>query len=609
MAGRVIAGLAAADMAVLQRALGLLQSGAGAGAEQALRSLSMAARAHPDALYLRAIAAELQGRRDEARSLYEAALAAAPGNAGIWNSYANLLGAMGDAAGSMVALRKAVAAAPAHVEAWINLALGAARDADWDVAEMAAGRATVLAPKDARAWSALAFLEQQRGQPVAAVAAWRRVLAINPRDLRARHNLATGLRMIGEPEAALAAFEQAMRDGLTAPETGSTRAAVLAELGRFDEAVAQYRAVIAATPGYVEAQDALALLLPQIGRGAEALAGYRQALQRPVDRAVWVAAIGTARAVGDAAAMLEWAAAAEVAHGPHGDWTMARIAALTVMGDAPAAIAAALAADQQSLGVQNHLAHLFLQTGDLARAEACALAATRLAPMAQSPWALLTIIWRLMGDAREAWLADYDRLVMVQDLVVPAGWSDLRGFLDDLAPVLTRMHVTLAAPAEQSLRGGTQTRGRLFDSVDPVVRALRDAVVATVEAAIAGLPRDAGHPFLGRNTGRIALAGSWSVRLKEQGFHVSHVHPEGWMSSALYIGVPAEVAAGTGGALAFGVPEAALGLTLEARRVVVPAAGRLVLFPSYFWHGTTGFESEAERLTVAFDAQPRSRAA
>ncbi len=30
----------------------------------------------------------------------------------------------------------------------------------------------------------------------------------------------------------------------------------------------------------------------------------------------------------------------------------------------------------------------------------------------------------------------------------------------------------------------------------------------------------------------------------------------------------------------------------------------LVLFPSYFWHGTVPFSSTQTRLTVAFDAVP-----
>ena len=37
---------------------------------------------------------------------------------------------------------------------------------------------------------------------------------------------------------------------------------------------------------------------------------------------------------------------------------------------------------------------------------------------------------------------------------------------------------------------------------------------------------------------------------------------------------------------------------------VQPKPGRLVLFPSYMWHGTVPFASSQQRLTVAFDAVP-----
>ena len=32
--------------------------------------------------------------------------------------------------------------------------------------------------------------------------------------------------------------------------------------------------------------------------------------------------------------------------------------------------------------------------------------------------------------------------------------------------------------------------------------------------------------------------------------------------------------------------------------------GRLVLFPSYMWHGTVPFEADQPRMTVAFDVVP-----
>jgi len=44
--------------------------------------------------------------------------------------------------------------------------------------------------------------------------------------------------------------------------------------------------------------------------------------------------------------------------------------------------------------------------------------------------------------------------------------------------------------------------------------------------------------------------------------------------------------------------------SLNAELSVRPELGQLVLFPSYFWHGTLPFHSEQPRLTVAFDVVP-----
>jgi hypothetical protein len=88
------------------------------------------------------------------------------------------------------------------------------------------------------------------------------------------------------------------------------------------------------------------------------------------------------------------------------------------------------------------------------------------------------------------------------------------------------------------------------------------------------------------------------------GFHVNHVHPEGWISSAFYVSVPDDLqVADHQGWLQLGAPRYPVpGIAPE--RYVQPSDGRLVLFPSYLWHGTVPFESPAARLTIAFDAVP-----
>ncbi|NBC88460.1 MAG: hypothetical protein GVX90_03010, partial [Alphaproteobacteria bacterium] len=107
------------------------------------------------------------------------------------------------------------------------------------------------------------------------------------------------------------------------------------------------------------------------------------------------------------------------------------------------------------------------------------------------------------------------------------------------------------------------------------------------------------------------LLGSWSVRLAGSGsgggdYHTAHIHPQGILSSALYLVVPEEahapVAEGARppGWLEIGRPPPDLGLDLPPLTTIEPREGHLALFPSTLYHGTTPFGS-AERMTVAFD--------
>ena len=62
------------------------------------------------------------------------------------------------------------------------------------------------------------------------------------------------------------------------------------------------------------------------------------------------------------------------------------------------------------------------------------------------------------------------------------------------------------------------------------------------------------------------------------------------------------------GILSFGAPAMLPTPALEAELSVRPEVGQLVLFPSYFWHGTLPFHSDQPRLTVAFDVVPQLQA-
>ncbi|MEQ6332462.1 putative 2OG-Fe(II) oxygenase [Sphingobium sp. MK2] len=396
-------------------------------------------------------------------------------------------------------------------------------------------------------------------------------------------------------------------------QTLTLRAHILAEQGRVDEAVVQYRAVLRRFPDHIDAQDTLARLLPQIGRGSETFDSLDQAIeQRPQHLPLLMAAIRVAIDIQDHERALAFIDRAQPLLSDPNQLGVARIRALGLAGRQKEAIdvGQSLAVlDPVRVGLQANLAQLLLAQGDPKQALGHALLATQYAPLDQTGWALLTVIWRLLGDEREHWLADYDHYICERDIGTPDGWSDQSTFLADLRESLERLHVTTAHPADQTLRGGTQTRGDLFDRRScPVIMALKQQLRRCVQSVLAELPVEAGHPFLSRRTGDIRFSGSWSVRLRESGHHVQHIHPQGWISSAFYVAVPDILPTDqhpNAGAILFGVPDEALNLNaLLPRRVLQPQVGRLVLFPSYLWHGTAPFSGSQSRITVAFDALP-----
>ena len=249
-----------------------------------------------------------------------------------------------------------------------------------------------------------------------------------------------------------------------------------------------------------------------------------------------------------------------------------------------------------------HMRHC-LRTAQIDKADRLALSLMQ-GPSAPSIWPYLSLIWRLRGDERAQWLDGAPPFIRAFDLDFSAGE------LDDLAAVLRRLHTARGPFVEQSVRGGTQTDidRQLFFRAEPEIQQVRAKVHGAIREYVAGLPAPVPeHPLLGMPRGRILFSGSWSVRLTGHGFHVSHTHPKGWISSALYVSLPTHFGAEPAGWISFGAPPADLRINLPPYARFEPKPGRLILFPSTMWHETLPFD-DGERLVIAFDVMRRKTA-
>ena len=185
----------------------------------------------------------------------------------------------------------------------------------------------------------------------------------------------------------------------------------------------------------------------------------------------------------------------------------------------------------------------------------------------------------------------------------PEGWASLEAFLPALAASLARLHRFQTHPLGQSVRGGSQTSESLIHSGDPVIRAFFQAIDGPIRRHIADLG-EGDDPLRRRRKAGYAFSGIWSVRLAPRGYHANHVHQQGWLSSACYIALPDAIEHEHDGWLKLGEPGVATVPPLAPEHFIKPAPGRLVLFPSYMWHGTEAFGGDDPRLSIAFDLVP-----
>lgn len=426
-------------------------------------------------------------------------------------------------------------------------------------------KAAQLAPGSARIAQALAQTLLEAGLP--SVEAFGRAVQLAPDDEEVVSNLASAFIADGEPQTALQGLEKIVR---RSPHW--TRGHIL---------LSRLRWMQGDREGFTRSFD-------------EALGQLPQAVDLRLEQLI---ALTHAERFDD---VLRATAQGRAAMGEHLVFAVNEAIAYAEMGDIERAERLfAPFVELDDPGLQVRRVRMYVRSN---RPDA---ASKVLEPWLQTPaaflfWPYASLAWRQADEQRWRWLEGDESFIGVYDI------ADRLPPLDELATKLRKLHTLGGQPLEQSLRGGTQTDGNLFTHIDPLIVQLREAVRATVAEHVAKLPaEDPSHPLLGEPRDSIAFSGAWSVRLHSKGFHANHVHPAGWISSALYIVLPPDSGIGEAGILTLGEAKSPnFPVDLPPLRTIEPKPGRLALFPSYMWHGTRPF-GEGERITVAFDVQKR----
>jgi uncharacterized protein (TIGR02466 family) len=387
------------------------------------------------------------------------------------------------------------------------------------------------------------------GKAAEAVAFYEAAVASKRDFAEAHYNLGNALMQLGRTAAAAEAYRRAAKHRPDLVPIHNNLGNALQAQQRWEEAAQAYRRALALAPNTAELERNLGIVLDGAGRPDEAAAAYRRAIAlKP-------------------------------------DWSLA----------------------------YSSLANLLLEQR---QPEALvALCNTWLAacPGTIEAMGLKSVALDQQGDRAGArYLVDLDRFVRIVDFTSPpAGCPDMRAFNAALARHALE-HPTLALPPDASPHYHCPTL-RITDEflAEPKgpAAALEQMMQQATSDYLAGLSSaaDAGHPLLAKPPRQWRLT-SWAAVLDRQGNLLPHIHYDGYVSGVYYCQLPEIIddpMQRQAGWFELGrLPDRFRAAAAPEVRAIQPREGRMILFPSYFYHRTIPFAASQTRISIAFDAMP-----
>jgi uncharacterized protein (TIGR02466 family) len=476
-------------------------------------------------------------------------------------------------------------------------------------------------------------LEGQRKFEEAAKA-YRDALEIEPKIAEIHFNLGVVLGHLGQTEDAIANYRKAISLKPELTVAYFNLGVVLQEQGQLEDAVSCYRKAVALEPGFYEAYGNLGTVLQKQGKLEDAVASYRKALAIQPDAKGYFN-LGTA--LRD--------------KGKHEEAGQTYLKALELRPDYADA--------------HNNLGEIFRDQGNMDRAIQCYQTAMAIdtdhsganynmgeflylakkfeqaipfferANFLDSQERALDCLYRierydefrprlkkLIASKKKSTLLatlsthystnfgvedEYDYCKNPMDFVYHGNIEPLAEPDSPLLKDLLRdiSHTAIAERKQGRLYYGIQSAGNLLKRPEPSFQQLAALIREKIEEY-----RD---KFANENCELIRsfprqteFSSSWYLKMNKGGHLTSHIHEEGWISGCVYLNLPTQKTDVTDGGFEYSThgdryPQHH---TNFPSAVVVQRVGDIVLFPSSLFHHTIPFNSDEERICVAFDLKP-----
>ena len=185
--------------------------------------------------------------------------------------------------------------------------------------------------------------------------------------------------------------------------------------------------------------------------------------------------------------------------------------------------------------------------------------------------------------------------VLKRNLTKLCDFNDI--FVKTIRNILDKNNIPLKN--QGLLTNGIQTSGNFFNYEIEVTNKIKNIIHSEIENYKKNFA-NTDEGFLKKFPHRYTL-NAWLVSMKSGGKLDAHMHENGWLSGSIYINVPKNIKGDSGNLVVCIEKDYEKDKNQNVKKSINVVTGNICLFPASLLHYTVPFESEEERIVLAFD--------
>ena len=165
-------------------------------------------------------------------------------------------------------------------------------------------------------------------------------------------------------------------------------------------------------------------------------------------------------------------------------------------------------------------------------------------------------------------------------------------------------------PRNQGLLvNGLQTSGNILDHPGEPIKSLKKLLITKIDEYNKSFDINTDKDFYTNWKQNLYVLKGWAIVMKKGGNLKPHNHETGWLTGTFYLQMPHKISNTKEGAIEFSHqgPKYPSGNSIFKRKIMRPSARDLNIFPSSLFHRTLPFQSDEQRICIAFDITKKDK--